>query len=154
MPAVGHDLTLTRIFDAPPEKVWRAWTDPTVLPRWFAPRPWTTSRVEIDVRPGGSSLIVMRDPQGTDYPNPGVYLEVTPNRRLVFTDAYTEAWKPSEKPFFTGIIELEDLGGGKTRYTATARHWTAADKETHEKMGFHEGWGQCADQLAELLPTL
>jgi uncharacterized protein YndB with AHSA1/START domain len=154
MSADDRDLVLTRIFDAPPEKVWRAWTDPKVLPLWFAPRPYTTPRCELDVRPGGSSLIVMRDPSGTDYPNSGVYLEVTPHKRLVFTDAYTEAWKPSEKPFFTAIIELEDLGGGKTRYTATARHWTAENKQAHEKMGFHEGWGQCADQLAEILPTL
>ena len=71
------------------------------------------------------------------------------NERLVFTDAYTKAWEPSEKPFLTGIVTFEDEGG-KTRYTARALHWTAADREAHEKMGFHEGWGQCADQLAAL----
>ena len=54
----------------------------------------------------------------------------------------------------TAIITFEDLGDGKTRYTARARHWTVEDREAHEKMGFHEGWGQCADQLAELLKTI
>ena len=54
----------------------------------------------------------------------------------------------------TLILTFEDLGGGRTRYTARARHWNEADRETHEKMGFHEGWGQCTDQLAELAARL
>lgn len=61
-----------------------------------------------------------------------------------------KAWEPSEKPFFTGVLTFEDEGG-KTRYTARALHWTVADREAHEKMGFHEGWGQCADQLTALV---
>lgn len=145
-----RELVLTRLFDAPREKVFRAWTEPELLKQWFVPRPWTISAVELDVRPGGANRIVMRDPDGKDYPNQGVYLEVVENEKLVFTDAYTEAWKPSEKPFFTGIITFENEGG-KTRYTARARHWTVEDRKVHEEMGFHEGWGQCADQLAELL---
>lgn len=149
----GHELVLTRLIDAPREKLFRAWTDPELMKQWFVPRPWTLSKVEIDVRPGGSSLIVMRDPEGNEYPNPGVYLEVVENEKLVFTDAYTEAWVPSGKPFMTAIVTFEDESG-KTRYTARARHWTAEDRETHEKMGFHEGWGQCADQLAELVAKI
>jgi uncharacterized protein YndB with AHSA1/START domain len=92
----------------------------------------------------------MRSPEGDEFPNPGVYLEVVENERLVLTDAYTRAWEPSEKPFFTLVLTFEDEGG-KTRYTARARHWTVADRENHEKMGFHEGWGQCADQLTALV---
>jgi len=141
---------LTRLIDAPREKLFRAWTDPELLKQWFAPKPFTTPIAETDVRPGGSSLIVMRDPDGTDLPNRGVYLEVVPNERLVFTDAYTKAWEPSEKPFMTVILTFENEGR-KTRYTARVLHWTAADREAHEKMGFHEGWGQCTDQLAALV---
>ncbi|AGP33344.1 polyketide cyclase [Sorangium cellulosum] len=141
-----RDLVLTRIIDAPREKVFKAWTDPELLKKWFAPQPFTTPFAELDVRPGGASLIVMRDPQGNEYPNKGVFLEVVENERLVFTDAYTTAWEPSEKPFMTVILTFEDEGG-KTKYTARARHWTVADREAHEKMGFHEGWGQCAAQL-------
>jgi len=148
-----RDLTLTRIIDAPREKVYRAWTDPELLKQWFAPLPDTTPEVRIDLRPGGSNLIVMRSPDGDDMPNRGVYLEVVPNERLVFTDAYTTAWEPAEKPFVTVILTFEDEGG-KTKYTAVARHWTVADREAHEKMGFHEGWGQCADQLAALVAHL
>lgn len=148
-----RDLVLTRLIDAPREKLFRAWTEPELMKQWFVPQPWTLASAEVDLRPGGSSLIVMRDPDGNEFPNRGVYLEVVKNERLVFTDAYTEAWHPSEKPFFTGIITFEDEGG-KTRYTARARHWTVADREAHEKMGFHEGWGKCADQLAELVAKL
>ncbi|OWJ68674.1 SRPBCC family protein [Inquilinus limosus] len=148
-PASDRELVLSRLIDAPREKLFRAWTEPELMKQWFTPRPWTTPVIEVDLRPGGSNLIVMRGPDGTEFPNRGVYLEVVKNERLVFTDAYTKAWEPSEKPFFTGIITFEDEGG-KTRYTARAVHWTVADREAHEKMGFHEGWGICADQLAEL----
>jgi uncharacterized protein YndB with AHSA1/START domain len=152
-PASDRELVLSRLIDAPREKVYRAWTEPELVKQWFAPRPWTTPAVELDVRPGGTSLVVMRSPEGQDMPNPGVFLEVVPNERLVITDAYTRAWEPSEKPFMTVIITFENEGG-KTRYTARARHWTVADREEHEKMGFHEGWGQCADQLAALVAKL
>ncbi|MGO4574388.1 SRPBCC family protein [Microvirga sp. 2TAF3] len=152
-PISDRELVLTRIIDAPREKVFRAWTDPELLKQWFAPRPYTTPVAELDVRPGGASLIVMRDPDGNDMPNRGIYLEVVENERLVFTDAYTKAWEPSEKPFMTVILTFEDFGG-KTKYTARARHWTVADREMHEKMGFHAGWGQCADQLAEVVGKL
>ncbi|MGO4832274.1 SRPBCC family protein [Rhizobiaceae sp. 2RAB30] len=139
--------------DAPREKVYRAWTDAEILKRWFAPKPWSTPHAELDVRPGGSTLVVMSDPDGNQFPNRGIYLEVVPNRKLVITDAYSAAWEPSEKPFFTAILTFEDEGG-KTRYTARARHWTVEDKEAHEKMGFHEGWGQCAGQLEAVAKAL
>ncbi len=153
-PETDRELVLTREIDAPREKLFRAWTQPELLKQWFAPLPFTTPHAELDVRPGGSSLIVMRGPDGTDYPNRGVYLEVVENERLVSTDAFTSAWQPSEKPFMTLILTFEDMGSGKTRYTARVRHWTVEDREMHEKMGFHEGWGTCADQLAALVARI
>lgn len=151
--SADRELVLTRLINAPREKVYRAWTDPELLKQWFAPKPYTTPVVEVDVRPGGSAYFVMRGPDGKDLPNHGVYLEVVPNQRLVSTDAYVKAWEPSEKPFMTLILTFEDEGG-KTRYTARVRHWTVADREAHEKMGFHEGWGLCADQLEALVATI
>lgn len=151
--AEGRDLILTRLIDAPRDKVFRAWTDPALLSQWFAPLPWTTPRVEVDLRPGGSILFVMRGPDGTEFPNRGVYLEVVENEKLVSTDAFTQAWEPSEKPFMTLVVTLEDQGGG-TKYTARAQHWTVADREAHEKTGFHEGWATCAEQLAALAARL
>jgi uncharacterized protein YndB with AHSA1/START domain len=152
-PTTDRDLVLTRIIDAPPEKLFRAWTEPELLKQWFAPLPYNTPVAELDVRPGGAILVVMRGPDGIDMPNRGVYLEVVKNERLVSTDAYTRAWEPSPKPFMTLILTFERQGT-KTKYTARVRHWTVADREAHEKMGFHEGWGICADQLAALVAKL
>jgi uncharacterized protein YndB with AHSA1/START domain len=146
----GRDLVLTRMIDAPPEKVFRAWTEPELMKQWFTPTPWTTTHVETDLRPGGASLVVMRSPEGAEFPNRGVYLEVVKNERLVFTDAYTSAWEPAEKPFMTVVITFENIDG-RTKYTARARHWTDKDREAHEQMGFHSGWAQVAEQLAELV---
>ena len=153
VPTNDRDLVLTRLIDAPREKLFRAWTESALLKQWFAPAPYTTPVAELDVRPGGANLIVMRDPQGNDMPNRGIYLEVVKNSRLVFTDAYTQDWEPAEKPFMTVVLTFDDEGG-KTRYTARVKHWTVADRETHEKMGFHEGWGRCADQLEALVARI
>lgn len=152
-PASDRELVLTRLIDASRDKLFRAWTEPDLLKQWFAPLPYTTSVAELDVRPGGTSFIVMRAPDGTGMPNQGVYLDVVRNERLVVTDAYTEAWIPSQKPFMTVILTLEEEGG-KTRYTARVQHWSVEDCEAHKKMGFHEGWGQCTDQLEALVATL
>lgn len=152
---MSNELVLERVLNAPPEKVYRCWTEPELAKKWFAPRPWTTARAEMDVRPGGGSLIVMRSPEGEEYPNPGVYLEVIPNKKLVVTDAFTAGWIPKDGgPFMVAELTFEDAGPGKTKYRAVARHWTAEACETHRKMGFHEGWGQCATQLEELAQTL
>lgn len=150
---LNRELVLTRVIDAPRDKVFRAWTDPELLRRWFAPKPYTTPSAELDVRPGGSSVVVMRSPEGQDMPNRGVYLEVAENERLVFTDAYTKAWEPAAKPFMTVTLTFEDIGG-KTKYTARVLHWTVEDREAHEKMGFHQGWGICTDQLEALVATM
>jgi uncharacterized protein YndB with AHSA1/START domain len=148
-----HELKLSRLIDAPRAVLYRCWTEPELIKQWFTPRPWTTPVVETDVRVGGSSRMIFRGPEGQEFPNQGVYLEVIPNTKLVFTDAYTEAWIPSAKPFMTAAITFADEGG-KTRYTAVARHWTAEDKAQHEQMGFHDGWGKAADQLEALARTL
>lgn len=147
---MNRELSLSRLIRAPRERLYRAWTTPDLLKQWFTPRPWTTPVVELDVRAGGSSYILMRGPDGNEFPNRGVYLEVVPNEKLVFTDAYTEAWVPADKPFMTGIITFSDEDGG-TRYTARALHWTDADRAAHEQMGFHEGWGKATDQLEALV---
>lgn len=148
-----HELTLTRFIDAPRQALWRCWTEPELIKQWFTPRPWTTPVVEVDVRPGGASHMIFRGPAGEEFPNRGIYLEVVPGERLVFTDAYTEGWMPSAKPFMTAIISFADEQGG-TRYSARVLHWSAEDRARHEEMGFHDGWGKATDQLAEVARSL
>ncbi len=152
-PTSPHELVLTRHINAPRHNLFRCWTEPALQKQWYAPHPYTVKVAEADLRAGGAALIVMSGPDGQEISCPGVYLEVVPDERLVFTDAYTKAWEPSAKPFMTAIITLADEAGG-TRYTARVLHWTAEDKAAHEKMGFHQGWGVCADQLAALAAQL
>ena len=121
--AHSFDLVLERIIDAPPEKVFRAYTDPAILSQWFAPKPWSISDCVIEPRPGGRMNFVMHGPDGERFPNSGVFLEVVPNRRLISTDAFTPDWEPSGQPFMVARIELEPTADGKTKYTATASHW-------------------------------
>jgi uncharacterized protein YndB with AHSA1/START domain len=149
-----HELVLTRLLDAPREKLFRCWTDPTLLVQWFAPKPYLTPRADVDLRVGGANNIVMQGPDGQEMPNRGTYLEIVPNRKLVFTDAYVGDWLPRDgKPFMTVIVSFDDEAG-KTRYTATVRHWTDEDMKSHEAMGFHQGWGLCTDQLEALAKTI
>src|SRR6186713_3129798 len=68
-----RELVLTRLIDAPPEKVFRCWTDPELMVKWFTPPPWKTIHVERDLRAGGASLVVMQGPEGQEVPLPGVY---------------------------------------------------------------------------------
>lgn len=149
----AHELSITRLIDVPREKLYRCWVEPALITQWFTPPPWKTLAAEVDVRTGGSSLITMQGPDGTTVPSRGVYLEVVPNERIVFTDAYTSAWVPSAKPFMTGVLTFEDEAG-KTRYTARARHWSAEDRTAHEAMGFLQGWSVATDQLEALATTL
>ena len=152
-PQTTHELVLDRLLAAPRAAVWRCWTEPALITRWFAPAPWTTPEAEVDFRVGGASRVVMRSPEGESFPSLGTYLEIDPGRRLVFTDAYVGDWVPAEKPFFTGVLTFADEAGG-TRYVARARHWSEEDRKRHEEMGFHEGWGKCADQLEALARSL
>ncbi len=152
-PSSDRELVLCLLINAPPEKVYRAWTDPNLLVQWFTPKPWSTVRAELDLRPGGTNSIVMKSPDGAEFPNSGVYLEVIPNKKLVLTDAFRKAWEPSEKPFMTATLTFEEQGG-KTKYTARVTHWSVSDREQHEQMGFFSGWEKAAEQLEEVVSKL
>ncbi|MBS0189218.1 MAG: SRPBCC family protein [Planctomycetes bacterium] len=153
-PLASRELSFSREINVPREKLFRAWTDPKLVVQWFTPAPWRTTKAELDVRPGGQSFIVMEGPNGEVIPNRGIYLEVAPNEKLVFTDAFVRAWEPSNKAFIVATVTFDDLGGGKTRYTARVQHWNVADTKVHEQMGFYAGWGVATDQLAALAAKL
>lgn len=140
------DLVLERDIDVPQALVWKMWTEPEHVKRWFAPAPWTISECDIDLRPGGQFYTVMRSPEGQSFPNLGCYLEIVPNEKLVFTNALAPGYRPSEQPFFTAILTLEPTATG-TKYTAVAKHKDGAGRQQHEEMGFQEGWGQVLEQL-------
>jgi len=143
------DLVLERIVPVAPRLIWAAWTRPEHLKQWFAPAPWTVSECEIDLRVGGGCRTVMRSPEGQEFPSEGCYLEIVPERRLVFTDALRAGFRPAENPFFTAVITIEPHAEG-TRYVARAMHRDVDGRKRHEEMGFHSGWSKVLDQLVAL----
>jgi uncharacterized protein YndB with AHSA1/START domain len=148
------DLVLERVIDVRPELVWRAWTEPEHLMRWFTPAPWKTVACVIDLRPGGRFRTTMQSPEGEEQPpSDGCYLEVVEQRKLVFTDALGPGYRPAREAFFTAMILLEPEGTG-TRYTAIAMHADRKKKQQHERMGFHDGWGKALDQLVAVAEEL
>ena len=140
------DLVLTRTINAPRELLYSCWTTPEHLKNFFVPKPHKVTACTLDVRAGGACNTTF-DVEGTIMENNGVYLEIIPNEKIVFTDTYTEGWKPAPEPFMTAIILFEDLGNGRTKYTAIARHRNKETAESHKKMGFYDGWGTVVDQL-------
>jgi len=147
---MSHDLSIARLIDAPVAAVWRAWTENTGA--WFCPKPWTAEFVTQELRAGGRSEIVMRGPNGEENRLEGVYLEVVPHARIVSTDAFTAGWRPAG-PFMVRIDDFADEDG-KTRYTATARHWTQEARDNHAAMGFEAGWNAATDQLEAIAKDL
>ena len=142
------DLSFTRTLAVPRRLVWECWTSPKHIPHFFVPRPHRVTSVDIDLRVGGRFNTTF-EVDGTTMDNKGVYLELVPEEKLVFTDAYTEGWKPTPEPFMTAILFLSDAPDGGTTYTAVARHRNPDTRKTHEDMGFFDGWGTVASQLEE-----
>ena len=146
------DLVLERVVDVTPELVFKAWTTPQHLMPWFCPLPYRTVACEIDLRPGGKFYAQMVDPDGNKLPaEPGCYLEIVPNRKLVWTSALGPDYRPhgpKAAPWvFTAVLTFEPHGNGGCRYTATAIHTNKDDAAAHEKMGFSQGWGKVLEQL-------
>ena len=148
------DLILERTVDVPRELVWKAWTQPQHIKKWFVPKPWTVADCEIDLRPGGIFRVVMRSPEGQEHDNPGCILGIEENERLVWTSGLAPGYRPllvsdADMPFTASIL-LETSDGG-TKYTAIAAHANMAGKQAHADMGFIDGWGTCLDQLVECI---
>lgn len=151
------DLVLERYVDAPPELVWRAWTEPEHLVKWFTPDPWVTTRCEIDLRPGGAFTTYGHGPDMPEAQHvQGCYLEIVPNKRLVWTTALAPGFRPvtvGEMPAITGMILMEPKGKG-TQYRAIALHASEAESRKHEEMGFFDGWGAVTAQLEKVAQKL
>lgn len=160
--ATEFDLVLERTLDAPLDLVWKAYTDPEHLKRWFAPRPYEITEVDLDLSPGGVFRIRMIGPDGFDtgHGTPGCVLEVIERERLVWTSALGPGYRPNaagegcDSFPMTAVISFADAGDGKTHYKAVALHKDEKDRATHEQMGFHDGWGTTAGQLEQLARSL
>lgn len=150
------DLILEKDLDISAEKAWKAWTTPELIREWFCPRPWKVIEARIDLRNGGEFFTVMQSPEGDKFPNVGCILDFTPNKKLIWTSALQEGYRPvppqEGELLFTGEIYFEEKNG-KLKYTAIAKHRNQEDKRRHEEMGFHDGWSKVSDQLVELMKS-
>ena len=155
--AIGPDLVITRVFDAPRELVWKTWTDPEHVKRWWGPRAFTAPVIKIDFRVGGKFLGCMRAEDGKEYWSTGTYKEIIPMERIVCTDSFSdehgnivhasaygmgEDW-PDE---MLVTVTFEDLGG-KTKLTL--RHSGLPAGQMDDMAG--AGWNETLDKFAEAL---
>jgi uncharacterized protein YndB with AHSA1/START domain len=163
-PVADRMFVISRTFNAPRELVWKGWTEPKHMAQWWGPSSFTTPVCELDVRPGGAYRIIMRGPDGVDYPITGEYREIVPPERLVMTMDCTEhpaAWhdmvKPARKkgennPAGTMLqtVTFEDFAG-RTVLTIRIRLESTAIRDAMVKMGMNEGWSLSLDRLTELV---
>ena len=158
MQVATRDLVIERIFDAPIELVWKAWTDPEHVKRWWGPKDFTAPAIKIDFRVGGTYLFCMRSPDGQDYWSTGVYREIVPLKRIVYTDSFADEKGNVVSASHYGMgddfplellvtLTFEDYQDGKTRFTL--RHAGMPEGEDSEMAQM--GWNQSLDKLAEAL---
>ncbi len=144
-----RELVITRVFDAPRELVFRAWTDPKHMARWWGPKHFTNRVEQMDVRAGGAWRIVMCAPDGAEYPAQGVYREIVPPERLVFTnDAADKDGNVIIEGFTTVTFDDQD---GKTKLTVQTRGVAKVDYAANYLKGMEMGWTQSLDRLGESL---
>jgi len=145
-----REIVGSRIMDAPPELVFKAYTDPELIPRWWGPRRYATTVDKMDLRPGGVWRFVHRAADGGEYAFNGVYREIVPPKRLVYTFNYEGA--PGHEAVET--VTFEEAEGGKTRMTDHLLFETREERDGMLNSGMEEGAAETIDRLAELLREL
>jgi uncharacterized protein YndB with AHSA1/START domain len=144
-----REVVITRIFDAPRGLVFKAWTDPEHMARWWGPKGFTNPICDLDARVGGAWRIVMRSPAGIEYPCGGVYREIVEPERLVFTNIAPDNEGNPVLDGLTTVIFAEH--GGKTKLTLQTRAVALVAHATAYLAGMEAGWTQSLERLAEEL---
>ncbi len=151
-PPARQDVIITRVFDAPRELVFKMWTDPALVEKWWGPMGFTNPVCKLDAKTGGSIRIVMQGPDGTKYPTGGFFNEIVEPERIVFT---------SIKEGDEGNAELEVLNtvtfteeNGKTKMSLRAVVTMETPQACGSIDGMHVGWNQSIDRFAETLTQL
>lgn len=152
-----HELVITRVFEAPRDLVWKTWTDPELVNRWWGPKVFTAPFVKIDLRVGGKFLFCMRGPDGKDYWSTGVYREIVPPKRIVATDSFADKdgnivsasyyGMKAELPLQMLLTVTFEEHEGKTRFTL---HHDGIPAGTDRDLA-KQGWSESLDKLAALL---
>jgi uncharacterized protein YndB with AHSA1/START domain len=149
---IERKLTITRVFDAPRDLVFKLWTEAEHVAQWWGPKDFTNPVCEIDARPGGRLRIVMRAPDGTEYPMIGVFREIVAPERLVFTNIAVDQ---SDKPILDGLTTVSFAAVGlKTRLTLETRAVALVDYAAKFLEGMDVGWTQSIDRLEDYATRL
>ena len=154
-------MTITRVFDAPRELVWRAWTDPKYVMQWWGPKGFTSPVCTMDFRVGGKFLCCMRTPDGQDFWNAGEYHEIVLHEKIVSSMFFSDSKGNKVEPEHYGIehesiegaydvVTFEDLGNGQTKLTFIGNE----TMEEATKSGQVEGWSQILDKIADIVAEL
>ncbi len=153
-----RELVITRIFDAPRELVWKAWTDPERAKRWWGPKDFTAPVIKIDLRVGGKYLFCMRSPDGQDFWSTGVYREIVPQKKIVVTDSFADEkgnvvpashYGMSDFPLECQVTVTFEDQDGKTKMTL--KHSGIESISETDRSNMEQGWNQSFDKLAESL---
>ena len=149
----AEDLSTARIIKAPRSALWNAWADPVKFARWWIPEPMVLKVDALDLRPGGAFVTRMSEDGETFTPHMNAcFLVAEEGARIVFTTTLIGGWRPAPPSFMdmTAVITFADHPDG-TAYSALAMHKDRADRDRHEALGFHDGWGTVTAQLARLV---
>lgn len=161
-------IVIERVFDAPRDLVWKAWTDPEMVKKWWGPEGFYAPSIKIDLRVGGKYIFAMHGPQGSEWDkdmySAGVYKEIVPNEKLVVSDYFSDeegnkiapeevgqdANFPDEMPDIQ--VRFDDVGEGKTRLTIEYPRPTSEEQfQAMLKGGMVEGWNSSLDKMAASL---
>jgi uncharacterized protein YndB with AHSA1/START domain len=140
-----REITITRVYDAPRELVWRAWTDPAELVQWWGPPGWTTplETVTMDVRPGGDFRLTSVSDQGDEMPVVGVYREVVEPERLVLDEPAEQAWHEGSE----SVVTFTDLGDGRTQVVIRAIVQTTDEMRQSAERGMRATFDRLGEHL-------
>jgi uncharacterized protein YndB with AHSA1/START domain len=149
------DLVFERTTHLSPEEIWKGWTQPEILMKWFCPKPWTVTLCRMDLHAGGEFFTRMEGPEGQKSDNDGCFLEVVENKKLVWTNMMRQNYRPCiidhdlDFPLVVSILISKTEKG--CHYKAVVQHANEDGKKRHEQMGFQEGWGMAFNQLEKLM---
>lgn len=147
----NSDFIVSRLIKAPRSLIWKAWTMPEYLEKWWTPKPMTAKMVSFDLRPGGAFDLLMSDPSGAQSPITGTFLELVHEERIVFTTALTAGWRPAPTILpITAIISMSDVRDG-TWYATRVLVKDDDERQKLQAIGFEPGWSLGIDQLNELV---
>jgi uncharacterized protein YndB with AHSA1/START domain len=154
-------MVVTRVFDAPRELVWKAWTDPKYVMQWWGPKGFTAPVCKIDFRVGGKFLCCMKAPDGQEFWNGGEYYEIVPHQKIVYSMYFADPQGNKVEPAQYGIeheaiegardmVTFEDIGNGRTKLTLIGNE----SMESAKNSGQLEGWNEIFDKVAAVVAGL